>query len=859
LIRQESQFVNPLSLFSGAATLVGLYLASRYSYLLFHFLIEIFSVIVACGIFVIAWNSRRIMDNNYFLFVGIASLFVGAVDLFHALAYKGMGIFPENGPNLATQLWIVGRYLQSFSLLTASFFLGRNLRVRLVMMAFLVTIALLLAAIFGGIFPDCFVEGKGLTTFKKGSEYFVSFMLVGSLFFMQRKNEYFNRQVVRLISCAIALFIASELAFTFYNDVYGISNMVGHFLKLAGFFLIYKALIETGLVKPYDLLFRELKESEAKYRALFENMIDGFALHQIVVGESGKPVDYIYREVNCAFEKLTGLKAGDILNKHVTQAVPGIEKDPANWIGVYGEVALTGKELRFEQYSESLGKWYAVLAYCPIRNHFATVFEDITERKQAEDALKKLNEDLENRVAQRTTELAANIEDLLDEISERKIAEERVLRLNRLYAVLSETNQAIIRTMDRETIFIEFCRIAVEEGCFNLAWVGLVDEESGELKIVAAKGATGYLDNIRITIKEDPEGIGPTGIAIREGTYYICNDFLGSPVTRPWHDRARTHGLHASASIALKQDGRVIGALTLYSDKKDFFDQQQVELLQQMRADVSFALDNIVRETRRLEAERALLEESAERLRATEALREKEQMLIQQSRQASMGEMIGNIAHQWRQPLNTLGLYIQRMELFYDSGSFTRELLVTTTSESMKVINHMSQTIDDFRNYFTPNKEKTEFRVSEAIANTLSLLKGSLQTPEIHIETVAKNDPVIYGYQNEFAQVLLNLLINARDALIEKEINDPAIIITISSKDNCAAVTVADNAGGIPEEIMGKIFDPYFTTKGPQQGTGVGLFMSKSIIEKNMAGRLSVRNIADGAEFRIEVRNGNKY
>jgi len=478
---------------------------------------------------------------------------------------------------------------------------------------------------------------------------------------------------------------------------------------------------------------------------------------------------------------------------------------------------------------------------------------DITEAKRAEAVLKNLNEELEKRVAERTTELAATINMLQVEISERNKAEESVLRLNRLYAVLSETNQAIVRTMDREAIFNDFCRIAVEEGCFKLAWVGLMDEESGELKMVAANGATGYLDNIKITVKEEETGLGPTGLAVREGTYYICNDFLDSPITRPWHDRGRTHDIHASASIALKQEGRVIGALTLYADKKDFFDQQQVELLRQMGADVSFALDNIVRETRRREAERALREETAERLRAVEALREKEQMLLQQSRQAALGEMIGNIAHQWRQPLNTLGLTTQQLLLYYDLGEFTREFLEKGVSRSMELIQHMSRTIDDFRNYFKPDKEKTEFRVHEAILNALSLMEGSLLNPEISIEIEVKENPVIYGFQNEFSQVLLNILINARDAFTERETNDPRVTITIGCEGGSAVVTVADNAGGIPAEIIDRIFDPYFTTKGPQRGTGVGLFMSKTIIEKNMGGRLSARNAGNGAEFRIEV------
>ena len=259
--------------------------------------------------------------------------------------------------------------------------------------------------------------------------------------------------------------------------------------------------------------------------------------------------------------------------------------------------------------------------------------------------------------------------------------------------------------------------------------------------------------------------------------------------------------------------------------------------------------------TERKHAEVALKELNQELenrvVQRTAELREKDQMLLLQSRQAAMGEMIGNIAHQWRQPLNILGLTVQQFLLYYDVGGFDRTFLVENVGKSMELIHHMSQTIDDFRNFFKPEKEKVEFKVQNSIAQTMSLLEG--QNDRISVEIIAKDDPAIWGYPNEFAQVVLNILVNAKDALTERGIDNPKITVTISSEDGCATVTVADNAGGIPEEIIDRIFEPYFTTKDPQSGTGVGLFMSKVIIEKNMGGRLSVRNKADGAEFRIEV------
>lgn len=148
--------------------------------------------------------------------------------------------------------------------------------------------------------------------------------------------------------------------------------------------------------------------------------------------------------------------------------------------------------------------------------------------------------------------------------------------------VIKNGNNAIVRIKDQNALFEELCRIAVKNGNLKLAWVGLVDEESGELRLVGSAGATGYLEGMRITANKESAGIGPTAMAIRDGNYFICNDFLGSQITQPWHERGRTHGFRASASIALKQEGRVIGALSLYADQKDFFDQQHLELLKRM-------------------------------------------------------------------------------------------------------------------------------------------------------------------------------------------------------------------------------------------------------------------------------------
>ncbi len=221
---------------------------------------------------------------------------------------------------------------------------------------------------------------------------------------IRRKD--FDESVLRWILSSIGFTIASELSFTFYVDPYGLSNLLGHYFKILSFWCIYKAIIETGLRKPYALFFRELKQSEERYRSLFRNMINGFSLHKVLFDEEGKPVDYIFLQVNPAFEKFTGLREEDVIGKRVTEVLPGISTDSTDWIGIYGGVAMTGEPVHMEEYAGPLNRWYSVSAYSPEKDHFVTVFEDITDRKRAEKALQAAKDELEIRVRERTAELS---------------------------------------------------------------------------------------------------------------------------------------------------------------------------------------------------------------------------------------------------------------------------------------------------------------------------------------------------------------------------------------------------------------------------------------------------------------------
>ena len=257
--------------------------------------------------------------------------------------------------------------------------------------------------------------------------------------------------------------------------------------------------------------------------------------------------------------------------------------------------------------------------------------------------------------------------------------------------------------------------------------------------------------------------------------------------------------------------------------------------------------------TRRKDAEEALrrLNETLEQrvLEEVAKNREKDHMLIRQSRLASMGEMIGNIAHQWRQPLNALGLVLSNIQDAHAHNELDKALMDESVATGERLIGKMSDTIDDFRNFFKPDREKISFSLADAVRDALAVVESSFRGKHIAVAMQVDEDVTIMGFPNEYAQVVLNVLGNARDAIQERNVADGAIEITIGREGGQACLSMRDNGGGIPAGILEKIFDPYFTTR--EKGTGIGLYMSKMIIENNMNGRIEASNRGAGAEFRI--------
>lgn len=248
--------------------------------------------------------------------------------------------------------------------------------------------------------------------------------------------------------------------------------------------------------------------------------------------------------------------------------------------------------------------------------------------------------------------------------------------------------------------------------------------------------------------------------------------------------------------------------------------------------------------------------------------RQKDHIMFQQARLASIGEMIQNIAHQWRQPLNSLILIVQGLKIKFDHNHLSKDFMDTQTQNALRIADNMSHTIENFRNFFQPNTTKQTFGILKGIQDSLTILQHNLQNHNIEVLICPNDEVFLFGYENAFAQVILNLINNAKDAILTENIPNGVIEISFFKQTKHIILEIWDNAGGIKVKEIEKIFEPYFTTKHKSTGTGIGLYMVKQIIEKQMGGEIFAQNqewtsrITDekhyGAYFKLVLPN-SKY
>lgn len=469
-----------------------------------------------------------------------------------------------------------------------------------------------------------------------------------------------------------------------------------------------------------------------------------------------------------------------------------------------------------------------------------------------ENELRAAHGELEQRVAERTADLAALNESLRREIVERTQVEEGLYRSNQRLDLLAEMASQLLKSESPQKAVLLLCRRVLEFLECDVFFNYLLDDQTQRLYLNAYSGIR---DEDVAKMEWLDFGTGLCGCSARDGVRLVVNklqdkDDQYTALVKPF-------GITAYACHPLVSHGRILGTLSFCSRSRTDFNDDDLALMKTVADHVAIAMER-KKAGEQLKQRQEQLEELNRsldrRVREEVSLnRQKDLMLIRQNRQAALGEMLDHIAHQWKQPLNSISLIIQDLGESWACDELDEDNIEETVDKTMALVDHMSQTINVFRDFYRPEKEKGVFPIKESIDRALSFIAPSLRVLSIRVEIDV--DPALsaFGYPKEYAQVLLNILANARDAFRARNIPQPRMIIRASGENNITSVTITDNAGGIPESIIDRVFDLYFTTNEANGGSGIGLYMSKNIIEKSMGGTLNVMNTGDGTQFRIDL------
>jgi PAS domain S-box-containing protein len=479
------------------------------------------------------------------------------------------------------------------------------------------------------------------------------------------------------------------------------------------------------------------------------------------------------------------------------------------------------------------------------------VIYDITERKLIEEELKNHRQHLEDLVEERTTELSKANKELEREIIERKQAEEKLYRKHQVQVALKDILNISIKPCGLEKMLDLILGRIVSIDWLTLeskSCIFLSDGDSNELVLKAYRDFSDILINSCSRIPFNKCVCGKA--AATKEIQFISSDDSDHEI------QPDDISPHSHYCVPILSFDKVLGVLNFYV-KKDHQRNQEEDVFFRSVANVLAGIikrkqaeENLKDRQQEIEEINATLENRVQE--ELEKSRQKDYIMIQKSRLAAMGEMMQYIIHQWGQPLNALNILFYNLELLLedsDLGIEGREV-DKFIGNGLKLVSEMFSTVDDFRNFFKTRKEKVKFSVNKNIKDSLSLFGDSLAHSKIAVTLNETGELTILGFPNEFFQVILNILKNAKDAIIANGVNGE-INISLLSEGDSAIVRIEDNGGGIPEDVTGKVFDSYFSTKTEEKGTGIGLYMSKVIIEEHMNGHITAKNINGGAELEI--------
>jgi PAS domain S-box-containing protein len=612
------------------------------------------------------------------------------------------------------------------------------------------------------------------------------------------------------------------------------------------------------------------KRDKRQFSQLFSHMNMGFAYCKMIFDQQRKPIDYVFLEVNDAFEEFTGLKRSDVLNRKVTDIIPGIEKDPADWIGTYGKVVTTGKPAKFENYSEFLKRWYLVSAYSPESGYFAATFIDISDRKKAEEALSKLNEELEERIRQRTEQVSSERQRLYNVL---ETLPAYVILLDKDYCVPfankvfrdrfgeSRGRRCYDFLFQRESPCenCESYKVLKTSGPHRWEWTGPDgrDYDIYDFPFVESDGSTIILEmGIDITERKRAEkqirdaslyarslleaSLDPLVTINAEGkitdvnqatelaTGYSRDELIGSDFSDYFTDaeKARigykqvfTEGYVRDYPLAIRhKSGKTTEVLynaTIYTNEAG--EMQGV-----------FAAARDITELRKAEAQ---AQEAERKLRDAERL-------------AAIGATAGMVGHDIRNPLQaiTSDVYLAKVELASVPDAECKANALESLTEIEKNISYINKIVQDLQDYARPLNPAAKEIDLQSLIEDLIKKNGSPEEVKVSVK-IQKEAASIVADPEIIRRVLANLVTNALQAMPE----GGKLTIRTTKEADDTVITVQDTGVGIPQEVRAKLFTPLFTTKS--KGQGFGLAVVKRMIEA-MNGTIT---------FESEIGNGTKF
>lgn len=526
---------------------------SHYDFLLFHTLVEIFSIIIAAMCAIVAWHTYSLSKSHLLLLLGCGYFFVGALDLAHTLTFEGFPFIEKGAGNTTLQFWIIARFFEATLLLLAPLFIRIPLHPVKLVLSLSVGFLLLVWAILNGLIPTLYVEGEGLTTTKIVSEYVIIVLLLGSLVTLRQQKADIDVTNYWLLVFSILTTIAAEVCFTLYSSLSDTAIIGGHILKLISYWAIYISLIDTSLRRPLLNLARDA------------NTYDAVPDETLVVERNG-----IVRQVNRAIRnnKLLARQSNVIgTDCHTVQHSTTIKKQDCL---ICQSIQQGSSLIAYEFYDAALKHWYEV-SLSPI-GHGDSSLGMVHVRRN---------------------------------ITDRKTAQERSELFNRLYTVLSHTNKVITNAKTRQQMFEDICEIAVKHGGFKMSWIGLISNNLVKPQAHAGD-ETGYLTEIEVRVDDTYLSRGPVGKAAKTNQVQCINELSLSEDFAPWLVATESRGFQAIAAVPLSLNNKTVGIYAIYSTQKNVFDEKMLTLLASLGRDISAAMERLQEKKNQEYAERKI-------------------------------------------------------------------------------------------------------------------------------------------------------------------------------------------------------------------------------------------------------------